>query len=367
MEADRRSDRRLAVENKPERNRRPSSTVYIESAYEWGEKLGSGAYGVVFAGTSKHDGREVAIKVIPKERPSSEVDPVDFAAHLEQVRNEIKALVELRDHGDCEAIIPYHGSFETKEKLCIIMDRADGELADVIANGTVKVTEKAAQMILTSVLKGVAFLHEHDYVHRDLKFENLLMMDKNDLSSVVLTDFGLATKTSEAAPGECGTPLYMSPEIWMRNSIAHGPKVDIWAVGIIAYILMCGRHPIKARHLEELKAKVCVDRIELDFKGSGVSNCAQDFVRRLLTADPVARPAAKDALAHPFITGESQRVVHESVVDMLRAYAAEQRLKKGFLLVDAVARMQLLSSNKGGRGSPEILHARIVAQQPATT
>jgi calcium/calmodulin-dependent protein kinase I len=111
--------------------------------------------------------------------------------------------------------------------------------------------------------------------YRGLQFENLLMMRKDDLSSIVLTDFGLATRTNEAASGECGTPLYMSPEIWTRNSLTHGPKVDIWAVGIIAYILLCGRHPVNAKSVEELKAKVCVDRIQLDFEGTGVSTSAQ--------------------------------------------------------------------------------------------
>lgn len=340
------------------RHRRPSSNVFIENAYVWGEKLGNGAFGVVYAGTAKHDGASVAIKVIPKERPSSDVDPAEFAAHLEQVRNEISALEELAGADDeCHAIIGFRGSFETKDKICIVMDRAQCELADVIAKGTVSVTEKDAQQIIARVLEGVAFMHEHDYVHRDIKFENLLMMEKDNFGSIVLTDFGLATKTNEAAPGECGTPLYMSPEIWMRNSVAHGPKVDIWAVGIVSYILLCGRHPVRAKNLEELKARVCVDRIELDFEGTSVSSRAQDFVRRLLTADPVSRPAAKDALEHPFITGETTLRVHESVVDMLRAYAAELRLKKGFVLVGAITRIQLLLREKGHE--EKLLHARI--------
>lgn len=360
-----RNSQLLPAATEDSRSRRASANVYIEHAYEIGEKLGSGAFGVVHAGTSKQDGRQVAIKVVPKERPSADIDPNEFAAHIEQVRNEIRALEELTEDDDCVGIIPYRGSFETKEKLYIVMDRAHGELADVIAKGTVTITEKVAQQILSRVLAGVAFMHECDYVHRDLKFENLLMMVKDDFSSIVLTDFGLATKTNEAAPGECGTPLYMSPEIWMRNSVAHGPKVDIWAVGIIAYILVCGRHPVKAKNLDELKAKVCVDRIELDFSGTSVSDSAQDFIRRLLTADPVSRPAAKDALAHPFITGEPIFAVQESVVDMLRSYAAEQRLKKGFFLVNAVARMQRLTSIRqvsAADAPPELLSATIVAQ-----
>lgn len=326
------------------RNRRPSSNVYIEKAYKFGEKLGSGAFGVVYAGTSKADGSEVAIKAISKERPSADIDPADFAAVIEQVRNEIAALQALTDADDeTDTIIPFRGSFETKEKLYIVMDRAHGELADIIAKDNVQITEKVAQTILKRVLQGVAFLHENDYVHRDLKFENLLMMRADDFESIVLTDFGLATKTNEAAPGECGTPLYMSPEIWLRNSVAHGPKVDIWAVGIIAHILLVGRHPVKARSVDELKAAVTKDRIELNFSDAGVSDRAQDFVRRLLTFDPISRPAAKDALEHPFITGEGTISVHESVVDMLRAYAAEVRLRRGFNMVMTAARIQKIA------------------------
>lgn len=332
-------------------NRRPSSNIYIESNYEIGEKLGSGAFGVVHAGTSKADGREVAIKIIPKEKPSDDIDPEVFAAHMEQVHNEIKALKELTKGDDCVGIIPFRGSFETKEKLYIVMDRAHGELADVISQGEVTVTEKAAQEILKCVLTGVAYMHERDYAHRDLKFENLLLMKKGDFSSIVLTDFGLATRTNEAAHGECGTPLYMAPEIWLRDSSTHGTKVDIWATGIIAYIIMCGRHPVKAKSLSELKAKVCVDRLELDFSVHQISDSAKDFIRRMLTADPVSRPAAKDALAHPFITGEPSITAQGSVVDMLRGYAAEQRLKKGFHLVASLGRMQRMLGAAGAAGA----------------
>ncbi|KAJ1627724.1 kinase-like domain-containing protein [Pavlovales sp. CCMP2436] len=329
-----------------ERHARPSANVFIESSYTLGEQLGRGAFGVVYAATAKQDGAKVAIKVVHKELPSSSVDASELAAQVEQVRNEIRALEDLHEDDGCDAIIGFRGSFETKEKLCIVMDRAHGELAEVIARGKVTVTETSAQQILKRVLEGVAFMHENDYVHRDLKFENLLMMRKDDLSSIVLSDFGLATKTNEAASGECGTPLYMSPEIWTRNSLTHGPKVDIWAVGIIAYILLCGRHPVKAKSVEELKAKVCVDRIQLDFEGTGVSTGAQDFVRRLLTSDSISRPAAKDALAHPFMTGEQTSDVQESVVDMMRAFAAEQRLKKGFLMVRMVTRISIAGRQK---------------------
>jgi len=369
-------DRRgsLGLTKESERNRRPSSSVYVEHSYEVGEKLGEGAFGTVYAGKAKVDGSPVAIKVISKERPSAAVDPAVFAAHLEQVRNEIAALEELSGDEECDCIITFRGAFETKDKLSIVMDMAHGELADVIAKGSVTVTEKDVQKILKRVLTGVAFMHEHDYVHRDLKFENLLMMEKANFDSIVLTDFGLATKTNEAGPGECGTPLYMSPEIWMRNSVAHGPKVDIWAVGIIAYILLCGQHPIKAKNLDELKARVCVDRIHLDFGNKGISSTAQDFVRRLLTSDPISRPAAKDALAHPFITGDTENQVQDSVVDMLRAYAAELRLKKGMHVVDAVTRMQILQRQSGSdrassdhtvEDSAKILHRRISAPKGA--
>jgi serine/threonine protein kinase len=346
------------------RGRRASSHIYLDSVYTTGERIGSGAFGIVYEGTALVGGASVAIKVVGKDRPSADVDQETFAAHLEQVRNEIKALEALASRdldASCDAIIGFHGAFETVDKISIVMDRADGELAEVVT-GAESFTEIETRQILKRVLEAVAYMHERDYVHRDLKFENLLMMKAGDFSSIVLTDFGLATKTSEAATGECGTPLYMSPEIWTRNSVAHGPKVDVWAVGIIAHILLCGRHPIKATSLADLKAQVCVERIALDFAGTGVSDAAQDFVRRLLTADPMSRPAAKDALGHPFMTGALLGTVEGSVFDMLRAYAAEVRLKKSFRLVHAVKRIQAfrrLSGNEVAADETSALHARL--------
>lgn len=321
--------------------RKASGNLYVESTYDIGGKLGTGAFGVVLSATHKIDGSAAAVKVINKDRSSKDMTPEAFAAEMELVRNEIKVLENIAQ-GDCNAIIGFKGAFETQDKLYIVMERAHAELAKVVEAKNCLVSEREAQIVVKRVLQGVAFMHERDYVHRDLKFENLLIMQPGDFGSVVITDFGLATKTNEAASGECGTALYMAPEIWTRKSIAHGPKVDIWAVGIITYILLCGNHPIRAHSVEDLKAKVCVDRLDLAFN-DGVTEQAQDFIRRLLTSDPISRPAAKDALEHPWLTGESTTVVHESVVEMMRAYVAELRLKSGFYTVQATTRVRKLS------------------------
>jgi serine/threonine protein kinase len=94
------------------------------------------------------------------------------------VRNEIRALEALSADDGCDAIIGFRGSFETKEKLCIVMDRAHGELAEIIAMGKVTVNESDAQEILKRVLEGVAFMHEHGFVHRDIKVMLVLLSRK---------------------------------------------------------------------------------------------------------------------------------------------------------------------------------------------
>ena len=134
--------------------------------------------------------------------------------------------------------------FDSKEKLYMVMELATGgELFDrIIAKGSF--TERDATRVLNMVLDGVRYLHSLGIAHRDLKPENLLYYHPGQDSKILITDFGLSAfcRTGESfLKTTCGTPEYIAPEILARNP--YTCQVDLWAVGVITYILLSGTMP----------------------------------------------------------------------------------------------------------------------------
>lgn len=197
--------------------------------------------------------------------------------------------------------------FETMNNLYLVTDLAlGGELFDRICRKGSYYESDAADLI-RATLSAVAYLHDHGIVHRDLKPENLLFRTPEDNADLLIADFGLSRIMDEeqfhVLTTTCGTPSYMAPEIFKKTG--HGKPVDIWALGVITYFLLCGYTPFdRDSDLEEMQA---ILKAEYDFRPSeywrGVSDHAKDFIRRCLTVDPTKRPTAREALQHPFVAG----------------------------------------------------------------
>ncbi|XP_014670876.1 PREDICTED: serine/threonine-protein kinase H1 homolog [Priapulus caudatus] len=194
--------------------------------------------------------------------------------------------------------------FESKDRIYMVMELATGgELFDrIVAKGSF--TERDATRVLQMVLDGVRYLHSLGITHRDLKPENLLYYHPGYDSKILITDFGLAS-TRKAGDDvtmktTCGTPEYIAPEILLRKPYTNA--VDMWAIGVITYILLSGEMPFD----EESKTRLYRLILKANYNFSGehwrdISPQAKDFIERLLTVATEQRLAAVDALTHPWV------------------------------------------------------------------
>ncbi|WFC98612.1 CCR4-NOT core subunit cdc39 [Malassezia yamatoensis] len=270
----------------------------VPCAYKTGRTLGQGTYAVVKEAVHIETGKYYACKVISKSL---------MRGREHMVRNEIASLKKVSvNHKGIVSLVDY---FETMNNLYLVTDLCQGgELFDRICERG-SYYEKDAAHIIRTVLEAVEYLHEQGIVHRDLKPENLLFRDRSEHSDLLIADFGLSRMVDDEKMAvlstTCGTPGYMAPEIFKKTG--HGKPVDMWAIGVIAYFLLCGYTPFdRNSSAEEMQAIVNADyKFEPEIYWRDVSEDARDFIRRLLTTDQNARLTASQALGHPWIQSAS--------------------------------------------------------------
>lgn len=266
-----------------------------DCVYDIGRELGKGTYSVVREVIHKPTGKYYAAKVINKRLMRGR----EFL-----VRNEIVVLRRVSTNQPY--ILSLVDYFETEHSLYLITELArGGELFDrLYSNGTFY--ESDAAHIMKQVVSGVAHLHEHGIVHRDLKPENLLFKTNSETSPLLICDFGLSRIIDEEKfrilTTTCGTPSYMAPEVFTKTG--HGKPVDVWAIGVITYFLMCGYVPFdRDNPVEEREA---ILKGEYKFEPAehwihATRDCI-DFIQGCLKLDPLERMSAQQCLEHKFLT-----------------------------------------------------------------
>ncbi|XP_060074238.1 serine/threonine-protein kinase H1 homolog [Ylistrum balloti] len=209
--------------------------------------------------------------------------------------------------------------FETKDKVYMVMELATGgELFDrIIAKGSF--TERDATHVLNMVLDGVKYLHGLGITHRDLKPENLLYYHPGHDSKIMITDFGLsATKKGpdNFMRTTCGTPEYIAPEIIARKP--YTCQVDMWAVGVITYILLSGTMPFDDENKTRLYRLIL--KAKYSYAGEhwkDVSAAAKDFIDKLLIVDPNVRIGANQSMNHTWLVtnaaSSSNKNLHRTI------------------------------------------------------
>jgi len=217
-------------------------TMSITDRYELREELGRGAFSIVHLGIDKKTGDKVAIKIITKKDASTEQDK-------KRLDTEVTILKKVHHPN----IIGLKDLVDTKEKLCLVMDLVNGgELFDKIVEKG-QYTEKDASTIIRNIVSAIDYLHKNKIVHRDLKPENLLLKLGND-NDVMLSDFGLSKIIGEESMGvlqtACGTPYYVAPEV--LGAQGYDQSVDLWSIGVITYLLLCGFPPFYGETLPEV-------------------------------------------------------------------------------------------------------------------
>ena len=258
--------------------------------------IGTGSTSVCYKSIRKSDGKEFACKVIDKKQIE-----MKFSGLLDQFYIEIKVLQMLKHPN----IIFLQEAFDTPDRIYIIMETMQGgELFDyVVEKGTL--SEEEASVLVRKITSAVAHMHERDIIHRDLKPENLLLTSKGPKAEVKLIDFGLAKVMQEdTARSFLGTRGYLAPEMLQRS--AYNKSIDVWALGIIVFVLLCGCLPFDddSAKVSEQDAK---KKFALRFPrwAMNISNSAKDLLQKLLDIDPKTRLTAQQALAHPWVQGKS--------------------------------------------------------------
>jgi calcium/calmodulin-dependent protein kinase I len=231
------------------------------------------------------------------------------------------------------------------EKFYVVMEYLDGgELFDRIVKKTFY-NEKEARDLVKILLQALKYLHDRSIVHRDLKPENLLMTNKDDDANVKLADFGFAVLADGFnVTTQCGTPGYMAPEILENKS--YGKPVDLWAFGVILYILLGGYPPFHDDNQRVLFRKIIKGEFHFHVEyWSTVSEEAKDLIRGLLTLDMKKRLTVDQALAHPWVTAADEALAAHSLdsnLAELRKYQATRKLRAGVKAVIAINRMKNL-------------------------
>ncbi|ELK17966.1 serine/threonine-protein kinase DCLK3 [Pteropus alecto] len=274
------------------RKRRPAGIISanVEKHYEPGRVIGDGNFAVVKECRHRETRQAYAMKIIDKSKLKGKEDMVD---------SEI-LIIQSLSHPN---IVKLHEVYETETEIYLIMEYVQGgDLFDAIIE-SVKFPEHDAALMLTDLCKALVHMHDKSIVHRDLKPENLLVQRNEDKSiSLKLADFGLAKHVVRPIFTVCGTPTYVAPEILSEKG--YGLEVDMWAAGVILYILLCGFPPFRSpeRDQDELFNIIQLGHFEfLAPYWDNISDAAKDLVSRLLVVDPKKRYTAHQVLQHPWI------------------------------------------------------------------
>eukprot|EP01125_Pyxidicula_operculata_P021740 TRINITY_DN85_c0_g1_i2.p1 TRINITY_DN85_c0_g1~~TRINITY_DN85_c0_g1_i2.p1 ORF type:complete len:661 (-),score=136.50 TRINITY_DN85_c0_g1_i2:390-2324(-) len=256
--------------------------------YEFGQELGSGAFSVVKSATHKESGEVVAIKVLDKYEDDDE--------QTQKFKQEI-AIISSLHH---ENIVQFHELDDDDQNFYVVMELVGGgELFDYIID-SVRIAEQETVCVIAQVLKAIEYMHDIGTCHRDLKPENLLYKSK-DHKIIKIADFGESKSFKNGKlTTYCGTPDYMAPEIIKGEP--YGPEVDVWAIGVITYVMLAGFPPFDGE--DDVGVFESILAIRFDFPSpewDNVSELARDFIRSIFIDDPKKRLTASEALAHPWI------------------------------------------------------------------
>jgi serine/threonine protein kinase len=215
-----------------------------------------------------------------------------------------------------------------------------GELLDRIVSKSVY-NEKEARDVCTILFDTIAYMHEQNVAHRDLKLENLLLMSSDNDMDIKIADFGFAkiAKTDYSLRTGCGTPCYVAPEIIRRQN--YGTKVDMWSMGVIVYLLLSGTLPFYSENMQDMFGLIKKgDYTFHEEQWGNISDDAKDLVSQLLTVDPKKRISASEALNSNWIRSEELES-HDlgSNLQELKKFNAKRKLKQAVMVVMANNKM----------------------------
>ncbi|XP_016092575.1 calcium/calmodulin-dependent protein kinase type II subunit beta isoform X4 [Sinocyclocheilus grahami] len=299
--------------------------------YQLYEELGKGAFSVVRRCVKLCTGQEYAAKIINTKKLS--------ARDHQKLEREAR-ICRLLKHSN---IVRLHDSISEEGFHYLLFDLVTGgELfEDIVAREYY--SEADASHCIQQILEAVLHCHQMGVVHRDLKPENLLLASKCKNAAVKLADFGLAIEVQgdqQAWFGFAGTPGYLSPEVLRKE--AYGKPVDIWACGVILYILLVGYPPFWDEDQHKLYQQIKAGAYDFPSpEWDTVTPDAKNLINQMLTINPAKRITAQEALKHPWVCQRSTvaSMMHrQETVECLKKFNARRKLKGAILTTMLVSR-----------------------------
>lgn len=324
----------LATSDGAKLNSNPNPNPF-EHSYELGKEIGKGCYGSVHIARNRKG--EFAAKVIDRSKLKGDDHLVLYEAHV---------LRELSSHPNIVSLVDF---FVSPTFFHVVLELArGGDLFDKLAKRKLY-TEKDARFLAKDILTAISYIHSKDFVHRDMKPENLLLEDDtDDAYGVKVADFGFAKNIADAATPaglvtRCGTPAYVAPEL--IKGIPYGKAVDVWGCGVILYLLLAGNQPFRGKEQQELFRKI----IAADFTfhtryWDPISVEAKQLITRMLAVDPKLRITASEALNSPWMAiSDNNEAISSTHLDFaiegLRKVNAKRRFKAAAIATTLARRL----------------------------
>lgn len=301
-----------------------------------GAVLGRGACGAVTAVTRKADNQCFALKTVS-------ID--SMGAPMEDLLHEIEIHRTLDHPNICKIFESFcdekHGVLYIVMEMC-----SGGALVSRMRTHAHGYGEKAAATLVEKMLSAILYCHHHGVVHRDIKLDNFIYENEAEDAELKLIDFGFACEIAPGKEGmwdQLGTPSYMAPELWSRDETMYDSSVDMWAIGVVTYMLLSGKRPFQHADRKEKARMIRHDPLQFpDADWAHVSKEAKDFCSALMMKRPRDRLNATDAIHHPWIAHKStvhqgkdaahemldMEQHHHNIIASLEAFCAADDLKK---------------------------------------
>ncbi|CAI2384368.1 unnamed protein product [Moneuplotes crassus] len=286
------------------------------SLYRSVEKLGEGGFGSVFLLQHSLSEERVAAKF------------VDVSEHLQKANEIGKAVKESTSliSLDHDAIIKLETAFFINTGMVLFTEYIQGgELGKYVFSN--EINEELAKKIFIKILDAVHYCHTRGIIHRDLKMENILLTDPNDPLSLRVIDFGISgicthgRKESSTA----GTLLYCPPEILDKSDIESDPKIDVWALGVILYIILLKRYPFRSKGNNKETRKLILNK-ELTFESRDemkLSTSVKHLISNLLAKKKSRRYSIREIISHPWLLSDKEQMQNSQLAKQVSCLATD--------------------------------------------
>ena len=292
----------------------------LNKEYSIKNMIGKGNFSTVKLAINKKTGEKVAIKILKKDKILNKSD-------LERVEREINILKNISHIN----LIKINKITEDIDSYYMVMEYCEkGELFNYISN-KIRLDENESAYYFFQLINGIEYLHSLNIVHRDLKPENLLISEKNILKII---DFGLSnySQMSKLLTTPCGSPCYASPEV-IAGKKYDGNLIDIWATGIILFVMLCGFLPFEGPNNEILFKKILRCKIEYPIYLSDISI---DLLKKILEPNPKKRIPLNKIKKHPFyLKGrEVFKLIHPHLLEKVENNSFKNYIEKNNFKID---------------------------------